>query len=108
MPTQWVGRVSQRQTSKGRLGNDPGYCNSRVCGPDFRVTWGDLNLGDKWEKLMREYTMTRDDKKLTSVPRISKSMEVRERMCGSVRQAISNKVLIVHQEQQESGNYLLV
>lgn len=103
-----MGRVSPRQASKGRLGNDPGYCNNRVCGPGFRVTWGDLNLGDKWEKLMRQYTMTRDDQKLTSVPRILKRMEVRERRYSSVRQAVSNKILIVHQGQQESGNYLLI
>lgn len=102
-----MGKASQRQTSKGRLENDPGYCNSRVCGPDFGVTWGDLNLGGKWEKfMMRYYTMTRDDQRCTSVSRISRSMEVRERQCVSGKQAVSSK--IVYQEQQESGNSLLI
>lgn len=37
-----------------------------MCSPDFSVASGGLNLGDKWEELMRHYTVTRNDQKLTS------------------------------------------
>lgn len=36
-----------------------------MCSPDFSVASGGLNLGDKWEELMRHYTVTRNDQKLT-------------------------------------------